>query len=175
VGLDGLTNNSFTRMLGSLTPRQVLEGEGQEQTKQRIPAEANKRRNTVLYDKQRLEAGDKVRLSLRIVGDRVTRASIKQNTRKGYLAQWDVSKLYTVKGKRGQKCLLEELAGMFDRADLLKVPALSVPYEARRPVEDEIRAPLASRRARRDLRESTVAEPVVTEPRVRRPRTRLNL
>jgi len=175
VGLDGLINNSYTRMLGSLTPRQVLEGEGQEQTKQRIFAEANKRRNTVMYEKQRLEVGDKVRLSLRITGDRVTKATIKQNTRKGYLAQWDVSNMYTVKGKRGHKYLLEELAGMFDRTDLLKVPALSVPYEARRPVDEEIARPLASRRARRELRESTVADPVVAEPRVRRPRTRLDL
>lgn len=176
VGLDGLINNSFTRMLGSLTPRQVLEGEGQEQTKQRILAEAGKRRNSVMYEKQRLEVGDKVRLSLRIAGDRITKATIKQNTRKGYLAQWDVSKMYTVKGKRGHKYLLDELPGLFDRTDLLKVPAQSVPYEVRRPVDDEIMRPLASRQARRELRENIVAaEPVMGEPRMRRPRTVLNL
>lgn len=140
VGIDGYINNTYSRILKNRTARDVWEGKGTQETRERLNDIADSRRNTQVYIKHALSVGDRVLLSLRVVGDSETKAAYKSKMRKNsMLANWDVSKIYTVRQKRGHSYLLHDFDGYVDRNDclLVKSGGLDKYIPAEEPQQDE--------------------------------------
>jgi transposase InsO family protein len=160
--IQAIINASWTRTLKTgRTPYETLTGERDPKLAERLKEQALNRRNSKLYIKNALEPGQPVRLSVRITGDSSTKGALKAGTRKGYLQNYDVSRVYIVDQKRGNSYRLKTTDGeivreLFDRADLLKVPSTESKNAYRReeeeaaPQEEERPAPTIRVRVRKE-------------------------
>lgn len=123
-------NNTWQRIL-KMSPVEALQA-STEEIQERLKAEGDKRTVTHIYEQKPLQPGDKVRLSLRAIGDSQTKSQIKQGTYKASNQQWSKEGPYTVERRYGRSTYyLVEVTGRWDRSDLLHVPTGEPqPYEA---------------------------------------------
>lgn len=127
-------NSGYTRAI-RMSPREAITA-STTTIRERLEEQRRTRAVYTAYFKDPLKAGDKVRLSLRVVGDSSVKAAIKAGTWKSSNRQWS-DDVYTVEVPYGKKAYyLSEIGGRFDRADLLRVPA-DTPGVKKRPAPED--------------------------------------
>ena len=124
-------NNTFHRVLGNKTPKQVFEGETDPIINQRLQKEADSRaiNNARLTN---LKVGDHVRISLRASGTTKEKGAIKGGMRKSHQQNWSNEVYRVIRASRGYYQLRGK-EGIYHRADLLRIP----PPSALEPVDEE--------------------------------------
>jgi transposase InsO family protein len=112
-------NNGWSRTI-NMTPVQALTA-SETDIKERLDATRSTRRATNVYEKRALKVGDKVRISMRIVGSAKIKAAIKNGTFKSSNRQWG-NEIHEVDARWGSiYYYLKDAAGRYNRSDLLKI------------------------------------------------------
>jgi transposase InsO family protein len=150
-------NNGWSRVLNMSPMEALIANTGQIRAK--IAEQTAKRSNTYLYMRDPLKPGDKVRISLRVVGSAEIKAQIKNRSYKASNRQWD-DNIYTVESRYGKMYYyLEEVTGRWNRSDLLRVASGSPESYAHATTvsQDQVSAPPGAP-TRRKRKESPVTE-----------------
>ena len=124
-------NNTFHRVLGNKTPKQVFEGETDPVINERLQREANSRaiNNPRLTT---LRVGDDVRISLRASGTTKEKAGIKGGMRKSHQQNWSNEVYRVIRAARGYYQLRGK-EGIYHRADLLRLPQVDAAHRVLPP------------------------------------------
>ena len=140
-------NNTFHRVLGNKTPKEVFEGETDPVINQRLQKEADSRaiNNARLTN---LQVGDHVRISLRASGTTKEKGAIKGGMRKSHQQNWSNEVYRVIRASRGYYQLRGK-EGIYHRADLLRIPppsALEDVDEEEEEKEEDASSPPSARR-----------------------------
>jgi hypothetical protein len=117
-------NRGYSRIRGGSPMTAAFDQARAATIRDTLQREADSRRSTQVYGNRELQPGQKVRLSLRLVGTPAQRARFKDGSRKGSEEGWDVENVYVIKKKWGPaRYKLEDYPGLVDRTDMLAIPS----------------------------------------------------